>query len=36
MMVNYRYRLADVDANHEAYADGRIVSSREIRAAAKG
>jgi malonyl-CoA decarboxylase len=36
MMVNYRYKLADVDANHEAYAAGRIVASREVRALAKG
>jgi malonyl-CoA decarboxylase len=35
MMVNYRYKLADVDANHEAYANGRIVASREVRAAAR-
>ncbi|MGD9883488.1 MAG: malonyl-CoA decarboxylase family protein, partial [Reyranella sp.] len=36
MMVNYRYKLADVDANHEAYAAGRVVASREVRALAKG
>src|SRR5882724_8006599 len=36
MMVNYRYKLADVDANHEAYANGRVVASREVRALAKG
>jgi malonyl-CoA decarboxylase len=36
MMVNYRYKLSDVDTNHEAYAAGRVVASREIRAAAKG
>jgi malonyl-CoA decarboxylase len=36
MMVNYRYKLADVDANHEAYSAGRIVASREVRALAKG
>lgn len=36
MMVNYRYKLSDVDANHEAYAAGRVVASREVRAAAKG
>jgi malonyl-CoA decarboxylase len=35
MMVNYRYKLSDVDANHEAYANGRIVASREVRATAK-
>jgi malonyl-CoA decarboxylase len=36
MMVNYRYKLSDVDANHEAYATGRVVASREARALAKG
>jgi malonyl-CoA decarboxylase len=36
MMVNYRYKLGDVDANHEAYATGKIVASREVRALAKG
>ena len=36
MMVNYRYKLSDVDANHEAYAAGKVVASREVRAAAKG
>ncbi len=36
MMVNYRYKLSDVDANHEAYAAGKIVASRDVRAAAKG
>ncbi len=35
MMVNYRYKLSDVDANHEAYALGRVVASREVRAAAR-
>jgi malonyl-CoA decarboxylase len=35
MMVNYRYKLGDVSANHEAYATGRIVASREVRALAK-
>ncbi|UYN95799.1 MAG: malonyl-CoA decarboxylase family protein [Enhydrobacter sp.] len=35
MMVNYRYKLADVDANHEAYATGRVVASREVRALAR-
>ena len=36
MMVNYRYRLSDVDANHEAYAAGKVVASRDVRAQAKG
>jgi malonyl-CoA decarboxylase len=35
MMVNYRYKLSDVDANHEAYASRRIVASREVRALAR-
>lgn len=35
MMVNYRYKLGDVDANHEAYAAGKVVASREVRAFAK-
>ncbi|MBS0550337.1 MAG: malonyl-CoA decarboxylase family protein, partial [Proteobacteria bacterium] len=36
MMVNYRYKLSDVDANHEAYATGKVVASREVRSDAKG
>jgi len=36
MMVNYRYKLGDVDENHEAYANGKVVASREVRAQAKG
>jgi malonyl-CoA decarboxylase len=36
MMVNYRYKLGEVDANHEAYAAGKVVASREVRALAKG
>jgi malonyl-CoA decarboxylase len=36
MMVNYRYKLSDVDANHEAYAAGKVIASREVRAQAKG
>src|SRR5918994_949107 len=35
MMVNYRYKLSDVSANHEAYATGKIVASRDVRALAK-
>ena len=35
IMVNYRYKLGDVDANHAAYANGRVVASREVRTAAK-
>ena len=29
------YKLGDVDANHAAYANGRVVASREVRTAAK-
>jgi len=36
MMVNYRYKLGDVDANHEAYSAGKVAASREVRAQAKG
>ena len=36
MMVNYRYKLGDVDDNHEDYANGKVVASREVRAQAKG
>jgi malonyl-CoA decarboxylase len=36
MMVNYRYKLEEVDHNHEAYADGKIVASNEVRRLAKG
>jgi malonyl-CoA decarboxylase len=36
MMVNYRYKLSDVVANHESYAAGKVVASREVRAQAKG
>jgi malonyl-CoA decarboxylase len=36
MMVNYVYRLGDVDANHEAYArDGTIVASRRLEQLAR-
>ncbi len=35
MMVNYRYKLSDVDANHESYASGKVVASREVRGEAK-
>ncbi len=36
MMVNYRYKLSDVDANHESYAGGKAVASREVRGLTKG
>ncbi|SKA23991.1 malonyl-CoA decarboxylase [Enhydrobacter aerosaccus] len=35
LMVNYRYKLGEVEANHSAYANGRVVASREVRAMAK-
>jgi malonyl-CoA decarboxylase len=35
MMVNYRYKLGEVDANHGAYATGKVIASRDVRAAAK-
>ena len=32
MMVNYRYKLADVDANHEAYrGEGRVAAASSVR-----
>jgi malonyl-CoA decarboxylase len=32
IMVNYLYRLADIEANHEAYrGEGRVVASSAIR-----
>ncbi|BAI72557.1 malonyl-CoA decarboxylase [Azospirillum sp. B510] len=32
MMINYRYRLGEIDANHEAYTgEGRIVTSSAVR-----
>jgi len=32
MMVNYQYRLGEIEANHEAYtADHRISASSQIR-----
>jgi malonyl-CoA decarboxylase len=32
MMVNYLYRLGDIEANHEAYRDqGRVVTSSAVR-----
>ncbi|MDF1790609.1 MAG: malonyl-CoA decarboxylase family protein [Thalassobaculaceae bacterium] len=36
MMINYLYRLAEIDDNHEAYTDdGRIAQSSQIRGLAK-
>jgi malonyl-CoA decarboxylase len=37
MMINYLYRLADIENNHEAYSDnGQLAMSSAIRAQAKG
>ncbi len=37
MMVNYLYKLGDIDANHEAYTgSGKVVASPSIKALAKG
>ena len=36
VMVNYRYKLNTVDANHEAYAGGKIIASRAMRSLAAG
>lgn len=37
MMVNYQYRLAEIESNHEAYTgQGKIMVSSAIRALAKG
>lgn len=36
MMVNYRYRREDIEANHEAYMQhGKLVMGAEVRALAK-
>ena len=36
MMINYRYRLGEIDANHEAYSgEGRIITSSAVRSLAK-
>ena len=37
MMINYLYRLAEIENNHEAYTgQGKIMVSSAIRALAKG
>ena len=37
MMINYLYKLSEIDGNHEAYSDGgRIIASSSMRALAKG
>jgi malonyl-CoA decarboxylase len=36
MMVNYQYRLADVETNHEAYeGDGKVQASSAVTALLK-
>ena len=36
LMVNYRYDLKDIEANHEAYAnENRVVAARNVRALLK-
>jgi malonyl-CoA decarboxylase len=36
MMVNYLYRLADVESNHEAYVgEHKVVASAELRRLAR-
>jgi malonyl-CoA decarboxylase len=36
IMVNYLYRLGDIEANHEAYRDeGRVVASSSVRSLAR-
>jgi malonyl-CoA decarboxylase len=36
MMINYRYKLAEIEANHEAYTgDGKINTSSQVRAQMK-
>ncbi|MGQ9367676.1 malonyl-CoA decarboxylase [Azospirillum sp. A39] len=37
MMINYRYRLGDIESNHESYSgEGRINASSALRSLAKG
>jgi malonyl-CoA decarboxylase len=37
MMVNYLYRLRDIEENHEAFAgEGRIIASATVRSLARG
>lgn len=37
IMVNYRYKLDDIEANHEAYTgDGRVVAHPSVRKQGKG
>ncbi len=37
MMVNYRYRIDDIEENHESYErDGRIVAASSVRSLLRG
>lgn len=37
MMINYLYKMSEIDGNHEAYSeDGRIATSSAIRSQARG
>ncbi len=37
MMINYLYKLGDIEANHEAYsASGKVATSSSVKALAKG
>ncbi len=37
MMINYRYKLGEIDANHEAYTgEGKVSASSSIRSLGKG
>src|SRR5579883_1255131 len=37
IMINYLYRLADIEANHEAYTDhGRVAAASSLRALLRG
>ncbi|NYZ11036.1 malonyl-CoA decarboxylase [Azospirillum sp. RWY-5-1] len=36
MMINYKYRLSEIDSNHEAYrGEGKVIASSAIRSAAR-
>jgi malonyl-CoA decarboxylase len=37
LMVNYLYKLSDIEANHEAYrGEGKVTTSSAIRSLLKG
>jgi len=36
-MINYRYKLGEIDANHESYTgEGKVNASSSIRSLGKG